>query len=275
MAQATEHRRQRILSELLDHKHVTIRGLAVELGLSEATVRRDLKVLADERQLTLVHGGATLPRNGDYSLQAKRFRQVAEKQTIGQTAARLVGDGEQIYLDSGTTCFAMLPELRRRQGLTILTNSIRIANELAAPGGSGISVLTLGGQFRGDRLDTVGPLALSTLDQLRGYVAFLGADGVSMDFGPSAADVDSAHLHRQVVERAREAILLVDHTKFAAPSLFRIVAWDAISRVVTDQPPPPDWRAFLDERGIQIVLPQPESQETPDSTQPSAETQHA
>lgn len=231
------------------------------MGLSEATVRRDLKALADERQLTLVHGGATLPRDGDYSIQAKRVRQVEEKSVIGRLAASLVRDGDQIFLDSGTTCFAMLPDLRRRQGLTVISNSVRIASELANPsggngGGNSINLLLLGGQYRIDRMDMMGPLAVSAIEQLRGFVAFIGADGLSADFGPSAADVDSAHLHRLVVQHAREAILVADHTKFAAPSLFRIVEWNAISRIVTDQLPDQPWCEFLDQRGIELVCPE-------------------
>ncbi len=251
MALATHQRRQRILAELLDKKHVTIRDLALNMGLSEATVRRDLKAMADDQQLTLVHGGATLPRNGDYSIQAKRVRQVEEKTVIGRLAADLVRDGDQVFLDSGTTCGAMAPDLRRRRGVTVITNSLRLAGEL-----DGLSVILLGGQYRADRMDAVGPITVSTLEQLRGYSAFLGADGLSMDFGPSAADIDSAHLHRLVVDHAREATLVVDHTKFASPSLFRIVEWHKISRLVTDQLPDQPWRDFLEQRGIDLVCPQ-------------------
>jgi DeoR/GlpR family transcriptional regulator of sugar metabolism len=251
MALATNQRRQRILSELLEHKHVTIRGLASDMGLSEATVRRDLKAMADEAQLTLVHGGATLPRNGDYSIQAKRLRQVEEKTIIGRLAADLVRDGDQVFLDSGTTCGAMAPDLRRRRGVTVVTNSLRLTGEL-----DGLGVILLGGQYRADRMDAVGPITLSTLEQLRGFAAFIGADGLSMDFGPSAADIDSAHLHRLVIQHAREATLLADHTKFASPSLFRIVEWDRISRLVTDRMPDQAWRDFLDQRGIELICPQ-------------------
>ena len=128
----------------------------------------------------------------------------------------------------------MVPFLKRKRGLSIIVNSARLALELDAPG---MSVILLGGQYRPDRMDTVGPLAIATLDQLRGYLCFIGADGLDMDFGPAAADIESADLNRLAVRNARETVLLVDHTKFAAPSLFKIVDWEPISRVVTDQPP--------------------------------------
>jgi len=78
---------------------------------------------------------------------------------------------------------------------------------------------------------------------------------MSADFGVTAADIESAHIYRLAVRNARETILLVDHTKFLAPSLFKIVDWDAISRLVTDQKPLPEWMEFLDSRGIEAIYP--------------------
>jgi DeoR family fructose operon transcriptional repressor len=103
-------------------------------------------------------------------------------------------------------------------------------------------------------MDTVGPMAMSTLNQVRGYVAFIGADGLSMDFGPSASDVASAHLHRLVVENARQAVLLVDSSKFGGASLFQIVDWSRISKVVTEREPDEPWKRFFDERHIEVVF---------------------
>jgi DeoR/GlpR family transcriptional regulator of sugar metabolism len=107
-------------------------------------------------------------------------------------------------------------------------------------------------------MDSVGPLAASNLEQLRGYLCFIGADGLSTDFGPAASDLESAHLNRLAVLNSRETILVADSTKFAAPSLFKIVDWDRISRVVTDTRPDEQWMSFFESRGISVVLPQEE-----------------
>jgi DeoR family transcriptional regulator of aga operon len=117
-------------------------------------------------------------------------------------------------------------------------------------------VLMLGGQYRPDRMDTVGPLATATVEQLRGYLAFIGADGLSMDFGVSASDIESAHLYRQVIRNARETVLLVDHTKFLTPSLFKICEMSEISRIVTDQKPPQEWLEFLQAQAIALYYPE-------------------
>ncbi len=256
MTYSSQQRQEQILAQLAERRHVTAKELAQTIAVSEATVRRDLKVLADEGQLELIYGGATLIRTGDYSFQSKGMRNIEAKRVIGRLAADLVTDGDHIFLDSGTTCFEMIPFLKRKRGLSILVNSARLATELDMPGAN---VILLGGQYRPDRMDTVGPLAHSMLEQLRGFVVFLGSDGISRDFGLTAADVESASLYRMAVRNARDAVLLADHSKFLSPSLFKIVEWDSVSRLVTDQKPTPEWMEFLNGRNIQVVCPTEES----------------
>lgn len=248
----SKQRRERILAEVVNRRHVAAKDLAGELEVSEATIRRDLRVLADEGRIELVYGGATLRRSGDFSFRSKSQRNTAAKRIIGELASKLVPDHSQLFVDSGTTCIEMAPFLKRRRDLSVIVNSARLALELEAPG---ISVILLGGQYRPDRMDTIGPLAMATLEQLRGYTCFIGADGLSIDFGLSAADIDSASLYRLAVRQARETVLLVDSSKFFTTSLFKIVDWDAISRVVTDTRPQDDWMQFLDSRGIQVIHP--------------------
>ncbi|MHC4399298.1 MAG: DeoR/GlpR family DNA-binding transcription regulator [Planctomycetota bacterium] len=253
MSQASEERRKQIMVQLLDRKRVTVRELAASMDVSGATVRRDLKALADEEELLLVHGGATLPRQRDFSFRAKQLRAIEEKRVIGRLAAGLVVDGDHVFLDSGTTCSEMVPWLKKRHSVTVLANSARLALDLNAPG---LSVFLIGGEYRPDRMDTVGPMATSTLHQVRGYVAFIGADGLSMDFGPSASDAASAHLHRLVIENSREAVLLVDGSKFGGASLFQICDWLRISKVVADREPDEQWMRFFEEQNIEVIYPQ-------------------
>jgi DeoR family fructose operon transcriptional repressor len=261
----SQQRRQEILAVVLEKGHVTARDLAERMNVSEATVRRDLKSLAEEGRLELVYGGATLRRPSDYSIRSKAQRNVEAKQTIGRLAASLVEDDELIFLDSGTTCFEMSPFLKRRRNLSVIVNSARLALELDAPG---LSAILLGGQYRPDRLDCVGPLATAMLSQLRGYMCFVGADGVDMEFGLSAADIESANLYRQAVHNARQTVLLIDHTKFHTLSLFKIVDWAQVHRIVTDEPPSAQWLEFLSSRNIDIL--HPDSDKAPEKDPLSA-----
>lgn len=250
----SQQRRETILDQILQRGHVTVKNLAEEMSVSEATVRRDLRSLSDEGELELVYGGATLPRRSDFSLHTKAKLNVESKRLIGRLAASLVGDGETILLDSGTTVYEMTPCLKAKRGMTIILNSARHAMELGSS--SDANIIHLGGQYRPDTMDTVGPMAVATLEQLRGFRAFIGADGLSMEFGVTACDIESAHLYRLAIRNAREAILLVDHTKFLAPSLFKFCEVDAVSRVVTDREPLPEWMEYLHEKGIEVLYPE-------------------
>ncbi len=250
---AALQRREWVMKELFEHRHRMARDLALTVGASEATVRRDLKHLAEEGQLELVYGGAKLRHVSDHSFRFKATQNVEAKRAIGRMAADLVQDDQQLFLDSGTTAFSVVPYLKRRQGLSVIVNSARLALELGAPG---LSVILLGGQYRASRMDSVGPLALTTLDKLRNYICMIGADGLSMDFGLAAADIESAALYGMAVQHARETILLADHSKFSSQSLYKIVDWNAVSRVVTDRAPSDQWMAFFAERGIHIIFEQ-------------------
>ena len=253
MTNSTQQRREAILASAYRGGFVGVRQLADELSVSEATVRRDLHGLATEGLLQLNHGGASVIRGSDHSFLSKLTRNVEAKQIIARLAAQLVGDGEQLFLDSGTTCFAMTAFLRAKRGLSVIVNSVRTAQELHAPG---LNVLMLGGQYRPERMDTVGPMAIASLDKLRGYLAFLGSDGLGMDFGPTAVNIESAHIFGQAVRNARQSILLADHSKFDNPGLYKTTDWADISKVITDKRPPDAWCEFFADRKIELIYPQ-------------------
>jgi DeoR/GlpR family transcriptional regulator of sugar metabolism len=253
MTNSTQQRRDVILASAYRDGFVAVRQLADDLDVSEATVRRDLHGLAAEGLLQLNHGGASVVRGSDHSFLSKVTQNVEAKQTIAQLAAQLVRDGEQLFLDSGTTCFAMTAFLRAKRGLSVIVNSIRTAQELHAPG---INVLMLGGQYRADRMDTIGPMAIASLDKLRGYVAFLGTDGIGLDFGLTAIDIESAHIFGQAIRNARQSILLADSSKFDNPGLYKIADWSMVSKVVTEKRPTETWCSFFVEHNIELIYPQ-------------------
>lgn len=252
MRQATRQRQERIMTELLERKHVLVTALAAQLTISESTVRRDLRALAEAGKVVLVHGGATPAQDAEFSFHAKQRRHLEAKQLVAKLAADLVADGDHVFLDSGTTCFEMAAHLRTRRAVTVLINSVRLAPELHA---GELKVILLGGQYRPERADTVGPIAIRSIGELQGYVAFIGADGLNMEGGPAAVDIESADVFRAVIGNARETVLVVDHTKFERPSLYRIVPWDKVTRVVSDREPPEAWREFLREHDIEAIFP--------------------
>ena len=168
MTQVKQQRKDVVLAQAYKNGHILVRDLSQSLGVSDATIRRDLHDLAAQGLLELTHGGARIIQTTDYSFLSKSMRNVEAKKTIARLASELVQDGDQIFLDSGTTCFEMTAHLRTRRSLCIIVNSIRTAQELQTPG---LKVILIGGQYRPDRMDTVGPMAYQNLDNLRGYKA--------------------------------------------------------------------------------------------------------
>ena len=249
-----KQRKEYILERIYRNGHVLVKDLATEMSISEATVRRDLKTMADAQEVELIYGGATLKRHADFSFRSKNIRNIEAKRIVGELAVTLIHDGDQIFLDSGTTTFQMAGLLKGKRSLSVIANSIRLAEELSQI--PDVNFIMLGGQYRADRMDTIGPLAMEAMEQLRGYRAFIGADGVGMDFGLAASDIESSHLYRLAVRHARETILVLDHTKFESPSLDKIVGWEAISTVVTDQMPTPEGQTFFKDKNVSLVTPE-------------------
>jgi DeoR family fructose operon transcriptional repressor len=252
MTQTIQQRREAILAIAYQQSHVSVKYLAEQLNVSEATVRRDLQGLAIQGHLELTHGGAKVTRNSDYSFLSKSMRNIEGKKIIAKMAAEMVASGDQIFLDAGTTCFEMTAFLRSKRSLSVILHSIRTAQELQTPG---MNVVLLGGQYRPDRMDTMGPMTCDSLEHLRGYTAFFGTDGISMDFGLSSVDIESAHLLSIAAKNAKKSILLVDSSKFDQPSLYKITDFDMISTVLTEKIPSPQWCEFFENKNINIIHP--------------------
>ncbi|MEN8126270.1 MAG: DeoR/GlpR family DNA-binding transcription regulator [Planctomycetota bacterium] len=257
MTSTIQQRREAILAHAYQDGHVSVRRLAEELNVSEATVRRDLQGLAAEGALHLNHGGASVARVSEASFLARSTQNIEAKKLIAERAAQLIEDGEQIFIDSGTTCYCMAPYLRAKKGVSVILNSVRTALELYNPS---LNVVLLGGQYRPDRMDVIGPMTIDAIDRLRGYRAFIGTDGLGMDFGLTATDMESAHLFGMAARNAREVVLVVDSSKFDAPSLHKSIDFDAVSTIVTNQIPSPTWCDFLSGKNIKIISTDPEKQ---------------
>lgn len=253
MSASATQRRERILMSILQNGEVSVKALAASLGTSEPTIRRDLRALAASNQVKLFHGGAVLASEKDPSFRSRARLNAEAKSVIGRLAAGLVSDGDTILLDSGSTCAHILPYLRDKHNVTIITHSARLALDVDIPS---FSVILIGGHYRPHRMDTVGPLACADLDRLRGYTAFIGADGLDMEFGLAATEAESAHVNGLAARNAARTVLVVDRTKFTQMSVFKVAGFEDVSDVVTDAPPSSDWVDFFTARGIRVITPE-------------------
>jgi DeoR family transcriptional regulator of aga operon len=230
-----EERRRAILAALNRDGRVLVKDLAAHFQVSQITIRKDLEVLQGRGLLHRTHGGALVPSSGalnDPSLQEKEKLHRTEKMRIAQAAVRLVEEGQSILLDSGTTTMAIARALRSFRKLTVITNAVNIAAELA---NSEIEVILTGGTVRKNSFSLVGPLAEETLRHLSADTLFLGVDGFDTRLGLSTPNLQEAKVNRVMVEISRRVVAVCDSSKFGRRSLSTIVPPNAIHHVITDK----------------------------------------
>ena len=176
----------------------------------------------------------------------------ALKQAIGKAAARYVYDGDTVILDSGRTTAYLAHALRGRQGLTVITNSLAVLDELRDE--QGITLVSCGGVVRRETDSLVGPSAEATLRDLRADRAFLAVTGISFSFGLSNTNIAEATVKQAILEAAREIILLADYSKIGVESLVKIAPLESVHRLITDGGISAHDRMALTERGIEVSI---------------------
>ncbi|MBD3322345.1 MAG: DeoR family transcriptional regulator [Chitinivibrionales bacterium] len=257
MGHGFEMRKKTILDKLDAEGSILVKELADELQISETTIRRDLNELNAAGLLKQVYGGAVRieqePSRINFSISNRSTHNIEAKKIIGKCAASLVHDNDILYIDPGTTSWEMIPYLKEKQNLTIISNSVRLLQCLEYIGHH--NIIQLGGTLRPDRLDTVGTVAQMGIEQLRGYKAFQGGDGLDIGFGLSAVDHESAMIAKAILSAARETIILADHSKFEQPDLlYKIIDIDKIDILITDDRPPASWEDKCRESSVQLII---------------------
>ncbi|MFF7164956.1 DeoR/GlpR family DNA-binding transcription regulator [Streptomyces sp. NPDC008086] len=252
-------RRQLILEMVRANGAVSLRELARVVQTSEVTVRRDVRALEAEGLLDRRHGGAVLP--GGFTRESgfpqKSHLATAEKTAIADLAANFVEEGEAIVVGAGTTTQELARRLARVPGLTVVTNSLLVAQALAHA--NRVEVVMTGGTLRGSNYALVGSGAEQSLQGLRVSRAFISGSGLTAERGLSTSNMLSASVDRALVQAAAEVVVLADHTKLGTDTMFQTVPTDVITRLVTDEPPVHDDRAHtelqaLADQGVQIAV---------------------
>ncbi|WFE42294.1 DeoR/GlpR family DNA-binding transcription regulator [Micromonospora sp. WMMD998] len=234
---------------------VRVTDLAAEFGVSDMTIRRDLETLHDQGLLAKVHGGATLAGPGstdEPGFAAKSVRQSAEKAAIAAHAARLVRPGAAIALSAGTTTAELARRLIDVPGLTVVTNSLPVAEILHTAGRPDHTVVLTGGvRTPSDAL--VGPLAVAAIAALHLDLLFLGVHGISERAGFTTPNLMEADTNRALVTAADALVVLADHTKWGTVGISSIVGLDAADVLVTDDRLASDARRVLEDRVGELV----------------------
>jgi DeoR/GlpR family transcriptional regulator of sugar metabolism len=251
-----EQRQQLILDIVQEAQQVTVSELSGHFDVSEVTIRRDLRQLAEQGALRRTHGGAlaalqTLPETpvAERMLWAERC-----KAFIGKTAAELVADDMSVFIGSGSTTAYVARNLVSRRGLTVVTNAINIAAEFATAHDT--TVVVTGGLMRTSELSLIGHITELALQQVRVDKAIIGMRAINLKAGMTNDYLPEVVTDRTIIDLAPELIVVADHTKFGQVASAYVAPVERISTLVTDSTTDPHTLSELESMGVRVIVAQ-------------------
>lgn len=247
----TSHRKRLILDMLRRDGQVVAKALSADLGLSEDTIRRDLRELAREGKLQRVHGGALPASRAVVNLAGRKQLVPDAKVAIGKAAAGLVQPGQIVILDGGTTTEQIALHLPKDLAATVVTHSPTIA--VALIDHPTVEVIMVGGRLFKHSAVAVGAGAAEAIARIRADIFFMGVTGLRPDIGATTGDSEEADVKRALAHSAAETIVLVSNDKLNAASPFVIVPPDDISGIVVERTAAIELLAAYEKRGITVT----------------------
>ena len=248
---------RQIMTILLQEKKVIAKDLAAHFGVSLESIRRDLSQLEQQGAVRKFYGGATLveellPDGEAEVFQVRLAERGAEKQAIARTAAALIPDGETVYLDSGTTAAALIPYLRERRGLTVITRSLRSAAQLGLC--KDLTVYCLGGAVKVDTLTNTGFMAQECLNYFSHIdTVILSGDGLVPQQGVVDFGMENFSFKRSLVQRAGRVVVVIDGSKFGRTAHCVTCPAASITTLVTDKNAPAEALDALRRQGVEVI----------------------
>jgi DeoR/GlpR family transcriptional regulator of sugar metabolism len=256
MTALASQRQALILDEVGRLGAVRVSRLVERLGVSDMTVRRDLDALARRGLITKVHGGAiaTSERSIDEpGFEAKQVRAQSEKDAIAHAAAEMITPGSAIGISAGTTTWTLAHLVRDIPGLTVVTNSMRVADVVLSSGRSDQTVVLTGG-IRTPSDALVGPVAVEALRTLHLDLVFLGVHGMDERSGFTTPNLMESETNRALVEAGRSLVVVADHSKWGLVGLSTIVPLDAADVLITDGAVAPEVLGVLRDHIADVVI---------------------
>ncbi len=253
----TERRRQ--IVELVQQRgEISVADISKKFGVSDMTLRRDLRELDRAGLLRRVHGGAVnnLGRSYEPPYQVRSTRNIEAKKMIGRMAADMIVDGDSIALDIGTTTLEIARSLHGKRNLTIVTSSVPIANEIISNFSltSDVRLILTGGMVRPGELSLIGSIAAQTYRELHVDKAFIGIGGISLDAGLTEYNLEDALVKKPMLKSARQKIVVADNTKLGRTTFANVGSLESIDTVITDIDARDDLVQELLELGIQVLI---------------------
>lgn len=230
---------------------ITVEALAAAFGVSLETIRRDLGKLAETGALQKIHGGAKpLRLHAEGSFDERMAEDADAKGRIARKLAAIVAPGDTIFVDTGSTTLICAEELAKVDRLTVITNSVRVAQVIDRS--SENKVYLLGGAFSGDNAETAGPLVIEQIGRFRADRAILTVAALDADAGAMDSDFDEAQVARAMMANAHQTVVLAHASKLGRRAAFQICRLDEVDVFVCDQTPDSGFKTVLE--AAQCVL---------------------
>jgi DeoR/GlpR family transcriptional regulator of sugar metabolism len=247
-----EERRQEILKLVTTHGRVSVADLSQQFNVSEVTIRADLQFLADRGSLVRTYGGAITSNFGLYelSLLQRRQQHILEKHRIGEAGAALVADGEAVFLDSSSTALVVAQHIKQRRDLTIITNSLVIAQEML--GLSNVTVVMPGGTLHHDTVSLVDADSLTTLEKYHIQKGFFGAYGLNLTAGLTDVSAPEVEVKRPLVGMCYQVIIVLDATKWGRIGMASFAGLEDVDTIVTDVDAPHNLVLQVETLGVEV-----------------------
>lgn len=245
-------RQTRILDLVGRDGEATVESLAAAFYVSAETIRRDLAHLATSGALQKVHGGARRLRlHADASFQERLSEDADAKRLIAQKLAVMIAPGDTLFMDTGTTTLFCAEALGHVADLTVITNSVRIA-QVMARGDHPARVFLLGGAFSADNAETAGPLLLEQVARFQADHAVLAVAAIDDVVGATDSDFDEAQTARAMMANATNTIVVAQKAKLGRKAAFRICRLSEIDVLICDSVPGNTFRAALDAANVDV-----------------------
>lgn len=243
-----------IINRVRENGRTTVLELSEYFDVSDITIRRDLKELAEKGMIRREHGGAVYPVDmpEEPPVIQRMFQNRPNKERIARATAALIKDNESVFIGSGSTATYVARHLTTRQNLTVITNAVNIAHELASS--EGITVVVLGGMLRASELSMVGHITEQALQEVRMDKVIIGVKALSVKAGITNDYLPEVMTDRKILEMGSELIVVADYTKLGKVSSAYVAPVSRITTLVTDRQAEPEILEEIRALGVQVIV---------------------
>lgn len=250
-----EERRALLLNTLRDDGYIQVADLAKELGISSATIRRDLTLLEKEGICVRKRGGAVRSAQGvtmEIPYEVKKHRNTDQKNKIVKKALELVDNGDTILLDAGSTTYALACQLNTKERLTVVTHDLNIAVKLAA--NPNINLICTGGVARANVYTLQGAQVVDFIRDLRVDKSFIGADAVHSDGTIANVNIEEVPIKQAMIKAANQVVLLTDSSKFGITGFAKVCDISEIDYIITDNGIPKEFLNCCEDSHVKVMI---------------------